>query len=247
LKEYRIDINCDVGEGVGNEDQLFPFISSCNIACGGHAGDPETIESIIRLAKLHQVKIGAHPSYPDRENFGRKSMNIKADALIDNLQEQLKLFLGILKAEDGELNHIKAHGALYNDLAKNSELAEVFLHAITPYLGSAKIYVPYGSAIAEMALIKEVLIAYEAFADRSYNADLSLVSRKLPGALITEPKAALEHLERMVKNGKVKSQNGELVDIEAETYCIHGDTPSALQILAYLVEELPRQKIVIEK
>lgn len=243
----RIDINCDVGEGVGNEKQLFPFISSCNIACGGHAGDPQSIRNIIQLARKFKVKIGAHPSYPDRKNFGRKSMSIEALVLIQSLRDQLQLFSSIMEEEEGSWHHIKPHGALYNDLAKSASLSETFLEAIDPFLKGLKLYVPFGSEIAEAAIEKAIPIAYEGFADRNYNSDLSLVSRSKTGAIISEPVMVLEHILRIIRNGKVKTIDGAEVDIVVDTFCIHGDTPSALQILTYLAKELPGEHIEIAK
>ena len=247
MEKIIIDINCDVGEGVGNEAQLLPFISSCNIACGGHAGDVQTASKVIHLAKKHDVKIGAHPSYPDRENFGRKSIELPPEELISSLQKQLQLFVELLDKENAELNHIKAHGALYNDLAKDPDLAEIFIQAIRPFVKQTKLYAPYRSALASVAKANEIEVVYEAFADRNYNEDLSLVSRTSPDALIKDPIRALEQVCEIAKNNTVSSINGKKVPLEAETFCIHGDTPAALQILMYLVEELPGKQITIAK
>ena len=247
MEKIVIDINCDVGEGVGNEAQLLPLISSCNIACGAHGGDPQTASEVIKLAKEYGVKIGAHPSYPDPENFGRKSMEISSGDLTRSIQEQLQLFSTLLKEEDAELNHIKAHGALYNDLAKDHTLAEIFINAVKPFSTQARIYAPYGSALASVAEENEIEVCHEAFADRSYNKDLSLVSRSSPEALITDPIKALEQVRDIAVNNNVTSISGEKIYLEADTFCIHGDTPSALQILMYLVRELPGQQISIAK
>ena len=247
MATVTIDINCDVGEGVGNEAQLLPLISSCNIACGGHAGDEETAMWVIRLAKIHGVKIGAHPSYPDRENFGRKSIEISAQDLINSIQAQLDLFTSLLKKEEADLNHIKAHGALYNDLAKDSSLAKTFIQAIKPYMSTSKLYAPFNSVLARLAQASNIDVVNEAFADRRYNDDLSLVSRTSSQALITNPSEALDQIKSIAVNGRVTSVNGKKLTLKAETFCIHGDTPSALQILMYLVEELPGQQIFIAK
>ena len=140
----KININCDVGEGMQNEAELFPFITSCNIACGGHAGNAESIRYVIRLAAEHNVKIGAHPSYPDREHFGRRSLSLPAQALIGSIQEQLLLFFKIAAQENVEVHHIKAHGALYNDIAKNAITARNYLRALVDYEGKVALYAPYG-------------------------------------------------------------------------------------------------------
>ena len=243
----KIDINCDVGEGLNNEEQIFPYISSCNIACGGHAGDRDSITQIIRLAKAHKVKIGAHPSYPDKENFGRKSMDLDQAGLSEAIRTQLLNFKEVIESENGYWHHIKAHGALYNDLAASTELSEQYLQAIEPFLNHLKLYVPYGSKIAEIAKAHQIPFVYEGFADRNYNEDLSLVKRSHPKALINEPKAVLQHILQIVRNGKVLTIQGSSVPIKAETFCVHSDTPAALQILMYLASELAREQIEIAK
>lgn len=233
-QKYRIDLNCDVGEGVGNEAQLFPLISSCNIACGGHAGDETSIRAILKLAEQHQVKVGAHPSYPDRENFGRISLDITEEALAMSIKNQLKGFFDIAHEEDIPVHHIKPHGALYNDIAKDARLANLFLAAIADYLPGRMLYAPYGSVVAELALKSGVRICYEAFADRNYNENLSLVSRKQENALIADPQEMAEHVLRMVKEQRVKTVEGLLVHIQAQTFCVHGDTPDAVSLLKKL-------------
>ncbi len=242
-----IDVNCDVGEGLGNEAQLFPFISSCSIACGGHAGDRETMQKVIQLAIDNKVKIGAHPSYPDRENFGRKSMNISGPQLISSVAEQIENLISILNQGQHKLFHIKPHGALYNDIAKNSDLARSFIKAVHDYKNDVCLYVPPGSAIAMEALKNRFNVKYEAFADRNYNADLSLVSREKSNSVITNPNTVFEHLLSMVLQHQVHTTDGLKIDINADTYCIHGDNPKVLQILMYLSKRLSNYNIQIEK
>lgn len=242
-----IDINCDVGEGVGNEADIFPLISSCNIACGGHAGDRNSMAEMLSLAKKHNLKIGAHPSYPDRQNFGRVSLRIDETALIESIRDQLQDFKDIVDSSGCTWHHIKAHGALYNDLAKSRELSKTYLQAINPFLNGLKLYVPSGSAIGAVAAEEGVPVVYEGFADRNYNNDLTLVSRSLPSALIEDPADVKQHILEIVRTSKVTTVQGNKVPIEVETFCVHGDTPSALQILTYLVRELPREQIEIAK
>lgn len=234
----HIDINCDLGEGVGNEADILPLISSCNIACGGHAGDEETIKWVVSLAKKYKVKVGAHPSYPDKVNFGRVTMELTPSELIKTVREQLKKLAWVCSEERVKLHHIKAHGALYNDIAKGGKLAEVFLEAIALYKQDTYLYVPAESEMECLAKKKGFKIKKEAFGDRNYNADLSLVSRKKNNALIVSPKSVLEHVLRMVTQAKVLTVSNTLKEIEADTYCIHGDTPNALKILTYLSNEL---------
>ncbi len=244
---WRIDINCDVGEGVGNEASLFKYISSCNIACGGHAGDLETMNHVVQLAKKNHIKMGAHPSYPDKANFGRKVIQISDSELRRSIERQLLDFGKILDIQNCELHHIKAHGALYNETARNSKLAEVYLDTLLPYREKALLYVPDGSVKAEKAIEMGFDIWYEAFADRNYESDLKLVSRVQQDAVIETPSKVLEHMLRMIKEDRVLTLNGEIKKIEAQTYCVHGDTPSALEILTYLSQELPKHQVELQK
>lgn len=247
MKKFVIDINCDVGEGIENEAQLLPLISSCNIACGGHAGDEETMRQVIRLAKKNKVKVGAHPSYPDKENFGRVSIDIPIDLLKKSIRNQIARFNSILKLEHVEMHHIKPHGALYNDIAKDSILAHAFLESIQTYKDKVFLYVPYNSIIEAEALKQKFKIKYEAFGDRKYNEDLSLVSRNLPNAVIEFPEKVLMQIISMVTKKQVTTANHSAVKIKADTFCIHGDTPSALQILMYLASKLPHHNISISR
>lgn len=245
MKRYAIDINCDVGEGIGNEANLFPHISSCNIACGGHAGDKDSMKAIIALAKKHHVKIGAHPSYPDKANFGRVSLQISPLALRASIQKQIADLEAVCTNEEIELHHIKPHGALYNDIAKDEKLAHTFLDAIEKYKTNLKLYVPPTSAVARKAVEKGFQIVLEAFADRNYTDDLRLVSRKETNALITKPEKVLRHLVLLIKEKCVVTRSGKRIPMVAETFCVHGDTSSAFQILTYLSKELPNQNIFL--
>ncbi len=247
MRKMYIDINCDVGEGIGNESALFPYISSCNIACGGHAGDLDTMSEVVQLAQKYGIKLGAHPSYPDRENFGRKSLKIEKGFLKESIRKQINSLETILKSADIELHHIKAHGALYNDIASDLNLSKIFLESIQTYKDHVMIYVPYGSVIEKEACKQGYNIFREAFGDRNYNEDLSLVSRRSSQALIEDPKKVLDHILSMVKNNEVNTLGGEKKTIKADTFCIHGDTATALQILMYLSDELPKQHIFLKK
>lgn len=232
----KIDVNCDVGEGENNEDKLMRYIQSCNIACGGHAGDEKQMRNIVALTIKHKVKIGAHPSYPDLENFGRKTMVMEPYELKKSIQNQINLLLKIVKEQGAILHHIKPHGALYNDVAISNELSLDFLDAIMPYKNVAKLYVPYNSAIEKNAIKKGFSIIYEAFADRNYNDDLSLVSRQEKEALITNPKIILHHVIEMVNNQKVTTISGKKVPIKATTFCVHSDTKNAIEIVEALYQ-----------
>ena len=220
-----------------NEHLIMPFIDSCNIACGGHAGDPTTMKRVISLARENGVEIGAHPSYPDKENFGRVSLNMEQNALTDSIRSQMHAFTEALGAHHRDLHHIKAHGALYNDLAKDRELAEVFLKGISAFREEAVLYVPFDSEIGKVAVEQGFKIAVEAFGDRNYRDDLRLVSRKEPGALITDKGEVLAHVHR-ISRGYVRTISGNEYPLHADTICIHSDTDNALDILKYLKQHL---------
>ncbi len=247
MMKWDIDINCDVGEGVGNEKELFPLISSCNIACGGHTGNVESISEVIQLAKEYNVKIGAHPSYPDKSNFGRKVMDISDGALKESLIEQLSAFKKVAEELEVSVFHIKPHGALYNQIAKDRHLAQLFIEVVKESGLPQRIYTPFGSKMESMADEHNVEVRYEAFADRNYNKDGSLVSRSDANALISEPEKVLEHILPMIKSGTITTISKEKIETKADTICIHGDTPTALKILQYISQELPKHQITLRK
>jgi len=231
MKNLKIDINADVGEGIGNEDQLFPLISSCNIACGGHAGDLETMLSVVRLAKKNNLKIGAHPSFPDRKNFGRKVMNISKDKLVKSLKNQIESLKKILIQENADLNHIKPHGALYNFASNDKETARIIIN-LTKEMNT-KLYVPYSSLISEMAVEEGIKTCNELFIDRNYNSNLTLVSRNNPNALIENSNEMFKHVYNIINN-KIISIDKKERSVEFDTLCIHGDNPNAIELLEEL-------------
>ncbi|WP_242015659.1 5-oxoprolinase subunit PxpA [Robertkochia marina] len=237
MSDSPVNINCDLGEGMHNEEVIMPLIQSCNIACGGHAGDEETMKRVVALAKAHHVAIGAHPSYPDRENFGRVSVHMPAEELKKALKKQLEDFEQALEQNKARLHHIKAHGALYNDLAKDPDLVATYLDVVEKYKDIAMLYVPYDSVIQKKAISRGFSVAIEAFGDRNYTETLKLVSRKLPNALITEKEKVLDHI-RAISKGKVVTETGKELPIQADTICIHSDTENAVAILHYLNEHM---------
>lgn len=241
-----IDLNCDVGEGIGNDALLMPFLSSCSIACGGHFGTAATIDATIELAVKSQVKIGAHPSFPDPLHFGRKLLDISKDALRRSIASQLALFSERLAVFQVKMHHVKAHGALYNFIAKDTEAAENYVHAIEPYIAGSCLYVPYNSAIAEVATAQGIEIVYEAFADRNYNTDLSLVARTHKEAVLSTPAAVCAHVKHMIESGCVVTTTGSSVPIKAGTLCIHGDHEHSVEIVKELRYFLHKRAIRIE-
>lgn len=241
-----IDINADLGEGAGQDHVIMPLISSCNIACGGHIGDEESIDKAISLAKYHHVKVGAHPSYPDKQHFGRRAMDISTEELERNLTDQLTFFYKIAKKNKQDVYHIKAHGALYNRIAKDEKTAKTYLSAISKLGIRAKLYVPYDSVIHQLAKSK-FECQFEAFIDRAYNDDLSLVGRNQPGALHETPEKAWGQLHEIATQKHVSTISSSKVKIHADTFCIHGDHPNAPRILDYIHQNLSKHKLELAK
>ena len=241
-----IDINADVGEGFNNEADLMPYLSSCNIACGGHAGDKLTMKSVVQLAKKYNVKIGAHPSFPDKINFGRLLMEISSEELRASLRTQIQTLNEIAKQEKVKLYHIKPHGSLYNLAAKDEKFASIIIDIIKTDFEDLKLYAPYKSVIANLAKANGIEVVFEAFADRNYNEDLSLVSRQNKDAILTKKEHVFNHIFNMIKHEKVKTKSGVEVPIKATTFCVHSDTENATEILSYLELKLKENKIEIQ-
>lgn len=245
MKLHTVDINVDVGEGVGNEAQLMPFMSSCNIACGGHVGNTQTMDRVVALAVQHQVKIGGHPSFPDVLHFGRKVMQMEPEALYDSLSYQIDSLLRVLNRKGQTLHHVKPHGALYNLAVTDVETAQVIVRVMQHLDAQVKLYVPYDSVIEKIAIKNNVPIIYEAFADRMYNENLSLVSRSHPKAVIQDTDLVCQQVYQIAVDGCVKTITGKIVPIKAETFCLHGDHPKAETLISGLCAGLKQQGIKI--
>lgn len=230
---YSIDLNSDVGEGIGNEAALLPLLSSCNIACGGHAGDDAIIQHTIALAIQNNVKIGAHPGYPDRENFGRKIIDISKQELAQSLKEQILKVKNFAERQDQKLHHVKVHGALYNLASVDVDIARLIIQVVQEIREDLVLYVPYHSVIQEEAK-KTLQICVEGFADRSYNNDYTLVNRTLEGAVIHDITKVLAHVIPMIKEQSLTTIDNKMLPFKINTLCVHGDTATALQILTEL-------------
>ncbi len=226
-----LNINCDLGEGLNNEHIIMPLIDSCNIACGGHAGDNGSMIECVEISIRNKVKIGAHPSYPDKINFGRKKINIPPSELSYSIISQIESLEAISNSYGVTLNHIKAHGALYNQMIKDADLSKFYLDTIEEFKNRYSIYIPYKSEIEKIALKRGFKIVYEVFGDRNYNDDLSLVSRDHESALITDPETVFEHINTMKETNTVKTVNGNFQKIKFDTICIHSDTNNSIDIL----------------
>jgi UPF0271 protein len=232
-----LEINCDLGEGFSNDEEIMPLIDACNIACGGHAGNDKSIRKTIQLAKEQEVKIGVHPSFPDILNFGRKRLDLPFSTLRQGILLQLYLFKHIADQEEVKINHLKLHGALYNMAAEDTEMAKSVIKIIKEANFSGTIYAPAKSALAAFAK-SDYDIVEEVFLDRAYNTDLSLVSRDLKGAVYQDKELVWEQYVRFKDHQSVKTINGEVKVIKAKTACIHGDTPNAVEQLKYIRENL---------
>ncbi len=226
-----ININCDLGEGLNNEHIIMPLINSCNIACGGHAGNNESMIQCIEIAIRNNLQIGAHPSYPDKLNFGRKKIDISSSEFSHSIINQVESLEQIASSYGKEINHIKAHGALYNEMINDSDIADFYLDTVKDYKESCSLYVPYNSKIEKLALKKGFNIIYEVFGDRNYNDDLSLVSRDKENAIINSPDNVIKHLKPIVESNTVKTITGNYNEIKFDTICIHSDTNNSIEIL----------------
>jgi len=229
----QVDLNCDMAELIPGQTrnldaEIMPYISSCNVCCGFHSGNPEIIEATIRSAVEHKVAIGAHPSYDDRENFGRKSISIPIEKLVPQLRYQIYVVKGITESFGLTLHHIKAHGALYNDMHRDEELAQAFVSLVRDIDPQLKIYGLAHSKLADICLEKGIPFVNEVFADRRYDQIDQLRSRTKVDAVIHQTEEVLEQVTDFV-NGHLKI-NGETHDIKAETICLHSDTQNAVAL-----------------
>jgi len=222
-----------MGEGMDNDAEIMPLIDACNIACGGHAGDEDSMNETVLLARQHQVKIGAHPSFPDLDNFGRLPMEMEPDALTHSLMAQIKALQSICQSNRTQIAHIKPHGALYNMAAKDETLAEVIVEVIKSF-PRTQLFAPWESALAKKARAARIQVVYEAFADRRYLNDGTLVDRSNPKAIILRPELAMAQILSIITHDRVIPIEGEGVDIKASTFCVHGDNPNVIQILGML-------------
>lgn len=247
---FTIDINCDLGEGStladgDNDALLMPFLSSCNIACGGHAGNVDTIDYAIKNALQHQLKVGAHPGYPDRDNFGRSSLNLSASDVVKSLQQQLDLFLSVANKNNVILHHVKLHGALYNEVERNPELAEFIADYFVESFPNIKIYGLAQGQFQKVCEDKNLSFVPEGFMDRRYQTDGTLLPRKEPGAVITDSKQCIQQAIAFAKKQPVVSSTGALISPKVETICLHGDNENALAIVRELHQEFTHYNISV--
>jgi 5-oxoprolinase (ATP-hydrolysing) subunit A len=231
-RAYRVDLNGDVGEQIGHDADLIPLLTSINVACGVHAGDATTMHETVILGVRHGVAIGAHPSYPDRLHFGRRVMSLTDIEVEQCVLEQLRALAEIAAAEGVRVSHVKPHGALYNVSARDAAVASAIARAVAAFDRSLLLIGLAGSESIRAAARSGLGPANEAFADRAYNADGTLVARDTAGAVIHDPLVIVPRAVRMVRAGVVTAIDGQDISIRADTICVHGDTPNAVALAA---------------
>lgn len=247
----QIDLNCDMGESfgawkMGNDAALMPLITSTNIACGYHAGDPATIRTTVQLALDHGVSIGAHPGFPDLQGFGRRAMQVTPQEMYDMIVYQCGAVAAFAQAAGGRLQHVKCHGMLYNVAAMDEALSDAMARAVRD-LGDVKLYALSNSKMMLAGQRLGVSTYGEVFADRSYQDDGTLTPRKLPGAMIDIEADAVAQALRMVEEGVVISQSGKRVPVAPGTICLHGDQPGAVQFASALRRAFTQRGIALRQ
>jgi UPF0271 protein len=238
-----VDINCDLGESygharVGQDEVLMPMLSSANIACGLHGGDPATMHRTVRLAQSHGVSIGAHPSYPDLAGFGRRRMDLSQQEVYDYMLYQIGALSGFVRAAGERICHVKPHGALYNEAARNPEVAAAIVNAVLYFDRDLVLFGPVGSAMEAAAHESGIRYYREVFADRTYQADGSLTPRSHPSSMINDPSQAIRQMDDILFRGFVTTIDGHQIPMSGDTICIHGDGPHAFDILSALHRHL---------
>lgn len=246
----HIDLNADVGEGfgpwpMGNDAALIPLVTSVNVACGFHAGDPLTIRRTVRLALDAGCAVGAHPGYPDLVGFGRRAMDLAPDELEAAVLYQVAALAGIVRAEGGRLAHVKPHGALYNRAAVDPAVADAVARAVAAADPSLRLVGPPGSALLGAGAAAGLPCLAEGFADRAYEVDGSLRSRRLPSALLDDPARAGAQAVSIARDGRVTAVDGTVIALAAATLCVHGDTAGAAAIAAVVRRELSAAGITV--
>ena len=246
----KIDLNCDLGESFGNytlgmDDQIIPLISSANVACGFHASDPVVMANAIRMAKVGGTAVGAHPGFPDLMGFGRRNMVTAKEETRSYILYQLGALDGFCKAEGVRMQHVKPHGALYNMAAVDYELASAIVGAIKEYNPELIVLALFGGQLEKASRDAGLRTASEFFADRAYNPDGTLASRSLPGSTITDEDLAISRCIRMIREKKVTAINGEDIDVDCNSICVHGDNVKALEFVEKIRSGLAAEGISI--
>ena len=241
----KIDLNADLGEGCANDHALLQLVSSANIACGFHAGDAQTMRQSVLWAMEYGVAIGAHPSFPDRENFGRTAMQLPPETVYAQVVYQLGALAAIVKAEGGVMQHVKPHGMLYNQAAVDPLLADAIAKAVKAVDSSLRLVGLAGSELIRAGERAGLVTRQEVFADRRYQGDGTLVPRSQPDALIESDKLALSQTLAMVQRQQVQARDSSWVAVQADTVCVHGDGAHALDFARRLRHSFQQQNITV--
>jgi len=249
---YRVDLNADIGESfgaykIGNDERILDLVTSANIACGFHAGDPSTMHQTVKIALEKGVGIGAHPGLPDLLGFGRRNINVSPQEVYDMVVYQVGALYGFVKAEGGNIQHIKPHGALYNMAAVNPGLAEAIAQAVYKISPELILFGLAGSELIKAGKKIGLRIANEVFADRTYQEDGTLTPRGELNAFISNSAKAVQQVLQMIKEGKVKSLQGTDITIRADTICIHGDSPHTLEFAKQILKYLQVHQISVQR
>lgn len=234
----KLLLNADVGEGVSNDELLIPYLSYANIACGGHYGNETSIANTLKIAIFNKVKVGAHPSYPDIKNFGRRSIQLPRAVVFDSVKQQINLFVAQCDRFKIKMNHIKLHGALYNDVFNSEEYTKWFFEWVDNHYPETYIFIPI-AAISYISTSQRKSALIEVFADRNYENNLTLVARSNPKAVLNSVDEIVSHVSCIIHNGHITTLSGEIKTVEAQTLCIHGDHSLAVSIaekLATIIE-----------
>ena len=246
----RIDLNSDLGESfgrytLGRDEDIIPLVSSCNIACGMHAGDPLVMHRTVKNARAAGIAIGAHPGYPDLQGFGRRNMGLSPEDVYSYILYQLGALDAFCRSANTCIEHVKPHGQLYNTAAKDHELAAAIAQAVHDYNPHLVLVGLANSVLIEEGKALGLRCAQEFFADRNYADDGTLVPRSLPNACIHDEQYAIERIVHLIQDGAITSASGKLIDIEADTICVHGDNDHALQFVMRIRNTLEREHIDI--
>jgi UPF0271 protein len=240
-----VDLNADLGEGAGHDNELLALISSANIACGLHAGSAAMMRASIIGAQERGVAVGAHPGFDDRENFGRRELSLSAEEVYQLIVGQVGAFGAIADSLGARPQHVKPHGALYNMAARNEEMADAIARAVRAIDPKLILFAPVASALSRAAESNELHVACEVFADRNYMPDGSLVPRDRPDALLHNPEEAADRVFGMLRDDKVRAIDGSQVPVKADTICVHGDTPDAVRFALALRKCLSQVGVMI--
>lgn len=241
----RIDFNCDLGEGCGNDAAILPHVTSASIACGGHAGDEATMRQTLRLCREHGVAAGAHPSYEDREHFGRRVLDVVPDEVARMVREQIQRLRAIAREEGIALAHVKPHGALYNVAADDRAVAEAIAATVADIDPALALYALSGSALAQAGIERGLRVAHEVFAERGYDTRGRLRPRGTPGAVIESLDASIVQVRRLATRGEVLADDGSVVRVRADTLCLHGDRHDAAEFARAVRQALEADGIAV--